>query len=129
MDTVLLGVVTGVATAAVLGIIAGAWRKWRERRVKQLGDLMGEIIEHRNAGRHLVPDAAGWVQKAKDLEQVGERKAHKVSTASGILIHRLGEFPEFGVDANVQDPHQKHYVSLLTAVISRIRDTLGRHDR
>jgi hypothetical protein len=129
MDAILLGVVTGVATAAVLGIIAGAWRNWREGRVKQLGDLMGEIIDHRNAGRHVVPDPAVWVQKAKDFEQEAERKAHKVSTASGILIHSLGEFPEFGVDATVQDPHQKHYVSQLTAVISRIRDTLGRHDR
>ncbi len=97
--------------------------------MKQLGDLMGEIIEHRNAGCHVVPDPAAWVQKAKDLEQKAERKADKVSTASGILIHWLGEFPEIRVDANVQDPHQKHYVSLLTAVIARIRETLGRHDR
>jgi hypothetical protein len=77
----------------------------------------------------VVPDPAVWVQRAKDLEEEAERRADKVSTASGILLNRLGEFPGFGVDANVQDPHQEHYVSLLTAVISRIRDTLGRHDR
>jgi len=129
METILLGVVTGVVTAAVLGIIAGIWRQYREWRVKQLGDLMGEIIKHRNAGRHLVPDPAVWVQRAKELEREAERRADKVSTASGILIHWLGELEGFSVDANVQDPHQKHYVSLLTTVISRIRDTLGRHDQ
>lgn len=129
MDTISLGVVTGVVTATVLGVIAGTWRKWREWRVKQLGDLMGEIIEHRNAGRHVVPDPDVWVERAYDLEQEAERKADKVSTASGILIHWLGELTEFGVDANVQDSRQKHYVNLLTTVISRIRDILGRHDQ
>jgi hypothetical protein len=129
METFSLGLVTGVATAAVLGIIAWGWRKWREWRVKQLGDLMGVIIELRNAGRHLVPDPAAWVQRAKDLEQEAERRADKVSKASGILIHSLGELPDFSVDADVQDPHQMQYVRVLTLVISRIRDTLGRHDR
>jgi hypothetical protein len=129
MESIFSGVITGIATAALLGIMALGWRKWREWRVKQLGDLMGLIIEHRNAGRHPVPDPSVWVQKAKELEQEAERKAGTVSAASGLLIHWLGEFPEISVDAKVKDPDQKHYVSLLTAVISRIRDTLGRHDR
>ena len=129
MQAFLLSVVTGVATAAVLGVIAWLWRQWRERRVRQLGDLMGVIIEHRNAGRYVVPDSAAWVQKAKELEQEAERRADKVSKASAILIHSLGELPDIGVDMRVHDPEQRHYVSLLTAVISRIRDTLGRHDR
>ena len=129
MDTTLLGVVTGVATAAVLGIIGWGWRKWREARVKELGDLMGVIIEHRNAGRRPVPDPVVWVQKAKELEKEAENTADRVSKASGILIHWLGEFPPLDVHPTVTDPDQKHYVSLLTAVISRIRDTMGRHDR
>jgi hypothetical protein len=90
---------------------------------------MQDIIEHRNQGLHLVPDPAAWVAKAKALEEEAERRADKVSKASGIMIHSLGEFPTFPVDRDVRDPQQKHYVSLLTAVISRIRDTLARHDR
>jgi hypothetical protein len=122
-------IVGGVAAAIFLGIIAWVWRQWRERRVRQLGDLMGRMIEHRNAGRHPVPDPEAWVKKAKELEQEAVKKAGKVSTASEILINWLGEFPNLDVDAEVKNPHQKQYVSLLTAVISRIRDTLGRHDR
>lgn len=129
MGTILLGVVTGVATAAVLGTIAWVWRFRSESRVKQLGDLMGEIIVHRNAGRHIVSDPAEWVEKAKGLEQAAEQKAYKVSAASGLLIHWLGELNQIGVDGNVQDQNQRHYVDILTTVISRIRDTLGRHDQ
>jgi len=129
MEGILSGVVTGVATAALLGIMAGGWRKWRESRVKQLGELMAEIIEHRNSGRHPVPDPAAWVERARALEHQAERRADKVSKASGILVHSLGEFPRFPVARNVRNPDQRHYASLLTAVIARIRDTLGRHDR
>lgn len=119
----------GIVAAIVLGIIAWVWRQYREWRVKQLGDLMGRIIEHRNAGIRSVPDPTVWVQKAKELEQEAIEKASKVSTASGTLINWLGEFPVLDVDAKVKDPNQKHYVSLLTAVISRIRNTLERHDQ
>ena len=49
--------------------------------------------------------------------------------ASKRLIDSLGEFEEFPVDQNVTDPSQRHRVSQLTAVISRIRDTLERHDK
>jgi hypothetical protein len=119
----LANIVGGIVAAVVLGFIAWLWRQYREWRVRQLGDLMGRIIEHRNAGRHRVPDPKVWVQKAKELEEDAVKKAGKVSTASGILIEWLGEFPNFDVDAKVKNPDQKHYVSLLTAVISRIRDT------
>jgi len=129
MENVLSGIVTGVATVAVIGIIAWLWRLLRERRVKQMADLMEVIIEHRNAGRHVVPEASEWVRRAKALEHEAEKRAGKVSKASGVLIHSLGEFPDFPVDSKVRDPDQRHYVSLLTAVISRMRDTLGRHDR
>jgi hypothetical protein len=122
-------IVGGIVAAIVLGIIAWIWRQFREWRVKQLGDLMGRIIEHRNAGRHSVPDPTAWLQKAKELEQEAVKKAGKVSAASGLLIYWLGEFPSIDVDKKVKNPDQKHYVSLLTAVISRIRDTLARHDQ
>jgi len=126
---VLANIVGGIVAAIVLGIIAWVWRQYRECRVKQLGNLMGSIIEHRNTGRHPVPDATAWVQKAKDLEKDAVEKAGKVSAASGILIQWLGEFPNFDVDKGVINSNQRHYVSLLTAVISRIRDILERHDQ
>jgi len=126
---VLANIAGGIVAAIVLGIIAWVWNQIREWRVKQLGDLMGRIVEHRNSGRHPVPDPTAWVQKAKELEQEAVKKASNVSAASGILIHWLGEFPGLDVDKNVKNPDQKHYVSLLTAVISRIRDTLERHDQ
>jgi len=128
MDALPLGVATGVATAAVLGLIGLGWRQYRESRVGQLGDLMGEIIKHRNTGRHKVPVPAEWVIKAKAFEQQAEEQAFKVSRASGILIRSLGELKRMSVDRNVTDPQQIKYVNLLTTVISRIRDTLGRHD-
>ena len=117
-------IIGGIFAAIVLGIIAWGWRQFREWRIKQLGDLMGRIIEHRNTGRHPVPDPTAWVQKAKELEQEAVKKAGSVSAASGILIHWLGEFPSMDVDKKVKNPDQKHFVSLLTAVISRIQDTL-----
>jgi len=128
-DDLLANIVGGVAAAVFLGIIAWVWRQVRERRVRQLGDLMGRIIVHRNAGCHPVLDPEAWVQKAKEFEQEAVKKAGKVSTASEILINWLGEFPNVDVDAKVINHYQIHYVSLLTAVISRIRDTLRRHDR
>jgi hypothetical protein len=83
-------VVGGITAAIVLGIIARIWRQYIECRISQLGALMGRIIEHRNAGRHAVPDPIEWVQMAKKLEQEAVEKANKVSTASGILINWLG---------------------------------------
>jgi ascorbate-specific PTS system EIIC-type component UlaA len=37
-------IVGGIVAAVVLGFIACIWRKYREWRIKQLGDLMGRII-------------------------------------------------------------------------------------
>lgn len=119
---IFLGVVTGVATAAVLGLIAGVWRFWREFRIKQLGDLMGKMIEHRNAGLQAGPDSAMWVRQAEELEQEAERKAKNVSASSWALIHMLDQS-----DPNVQDPKQQH-LDKLTAMISMMQDTLARHD-
>jgi hypothetical protein len=129
MDTLFSGIISSIVTAALLGLIALGWRRYREWRVKQLGDLMGLIIQHRNIGLHQVPDPRSWVQKAKDFEQEAEIKANKVSISSGLLIHWLGEIPNFPIDTNVEDSNQKHYVNLLTAVIERIRKILERHDR
>jgi len=128
METITLGVVTGVATAFVLGIIAALWRRYRNWRVQQLGDIMAEIIRHRNTGRSLVPDPAEWVRRARELEAEAETRAGRVSSASQRLVRSLGEFKQFPVDPNVTDDDQRHWVSELTAVIARIRDTLGRHD-
>ena len=129
MDPILEGVITGVVTAGVLGIIVGLWRKYREWRVRQLGDLMQRIIEHRNKGRHLVPDTVEWVCEARELEQEAIERAGRVSKASKRLIDSLGELKKFSVDQNVTDPNQQHWVNMLTTVISRIRDTLERHDK
>jgi len=129
MNPIAEGVVIGIATAAVLGIMAWLWRQGRERRVKQLADLMGTIIEHRNAGRRPVADPVAWVKRAKDLEQEAEQRASKVSAASAALIHWLGELNDIGVATNVQDRDQQQYILVLTTVISRIRDTLERHDQ
>lgn len=101
-------IVGGIVAAVVLGFIVCIWRKYREWRIKQLGDLMGRIIEHRNAGRHQVSDPIAWVQDAKKLEEEAAKKAGKVSTASRIFINWLGELPNFEVDAEVIDPNQKH---------------------
>ena len=129
MQSILSGVVTGVATAAVLAAIGWLWRRYREWRVQRLVDMMDAIVEHRNAGRHVTPDPGAWVQRAKELEDEAERRARKISTASGALIHWLGELETMDVDNGVRDPEQMHYVNLLTTVISRIHDTLGRHDQ
>jgi hypothetical protein len=129
LSSIVTGIVTGVATAGVLGGIGYIWRKYREWRVQQLVDVMGTMIEHRNAGRHATADPGAWVRKAKELEAESEQRASKVSVASGALINWLGELETMDVDDDVRDPEQRHYVKLLTTVISRIRDTLGRHDR
>ena len=120
---IFLGVVTGVATAAVLGLIAWVWRFWREFRIKQLGDLMGKMIEHRNAGLQAGSDSALWVRQAEELEKEAERKAKNVSASSGALIQWPGED-----EPNVQDSKQQH-IDKLTAMISMMQDTLARHDR
>ena len=129
LSIVLTGVVTGVATAAVLGLIGLIWRTYREWRVKRLVKVMGEIVEHRNAGLQAAANPGAWVLKAKQLEAEAERRASQVSTASGALVHWLGELEKMDVDQSVSDPEQRRYVNLLTTVVSRIRDTLGRHDR
>jgi len=120
---IFLGVVTGVATAAVLGIIAWVWMFWREWHVKQLGDLMGKIINHRDQGLQAGSDSATWVRQAEELEQEAEQKAKNVSASSGALIQLLGE-----ADAKDPDSKQQH-IDTLTAMISKMQDTLERHDR
>ena len=129
METILPGIITGVATAIVLGIIAGLWRKYREWRVRQLGDVMAEIIKHRNRGRRVVSDPDKWVKEAKQLEKESEKQSKKVSSASAILIKSLGDLETKSVDKQVKDPDQIKYVNILTTVISRMRDTFGRHDK
>ena len=129
LSVIVTGVVTGVATAAVLGLIGLIWRAYREWRVKRLVSVMGEIVEHRNAGLRAAADPGSWVLRAKELEAEAERRASQVSAASGALVHWLGELEKMDVDQSVRDPQQRHYVNLLTTVVSRIRDTLGRHDR
>ena len=128
LTVVLTGVVTGVATAGVLGLIGLAWRTYREWRVRRLVDVMGQIVEHRNAGLRIAADPGAWVRKAKALEAEAERRAGQVSTASAALVHWPGDLETMDVDQGVRDPEQKHYVNLLTTVISRLRATLGRHD-
>ena len=120
---IFLGVVTGVATAAVLGLIAWVWRFWREFRIKQFGDLMGKMIEHRDQGLQAGSDSAAWVRQAEQLEQEAEQKAKNVSASSWALIHMLDQ-----ADPNTQDPKQQH-LDKLTAMISMMQETLERHDR
>lgn len=122
-------IIGGIVAAIVLGIISWGWRHYREWRVKQLGEFMGRMIEHRNAGLHPVSDVTAWVQIAKSLEMEAIKKASKVSVASALLINWLGEVPVIEMDGKVTDTNQRHYVDILTEVISRIRVTLERHDR
>jgi hypothetical protein len=129
MDAITSGVISGIVTAVILGFITWCWRQYREWRIKQLGDLMGKIIEHRNSGRRKVSDPDDWVRRAIELEAEAKQRAYKVSRASGLLVNWLGEIPSFGVDKKVKNKAQIHYVNMLTAVIDRIRDTLKRHDR
>jgi hypothetical protein len=60
-----VNVVGGIVAAILLGIIALVWRQYAECRVRQLGDLMGRIIEYRNRGLRPVADPTAWVQKAR----------------------------------------------------------------
>ena len=84
---------------------------------------MGKMIEHRNQGLQAVSGSDTWVRQAEELEQEAMQKAKNVSASSGALIYWLSE-----ADANVQDSKQQH-LDKLTAMISKMQDTLERHDR
>jgi hypothetical protein len=126
---IVLSVIEGIVTATILGIFGLIWRKYHQWRVKQLGELLQTIIEHRNIGAKVVTNAEIWINKAEELEREAVVRGNRVSSASGRLIQSLGQYPDFPVDKKVKNKRQKHFVSLLTEVINRIQDILKRHDK
>lgn len=84
---------------------------------------MGQAIEHRNIGQlQTYADKNLWVQKAKEIESAAVSKAKELSPTAGSLVEWLDKVTPWNVNSDVDK-----YISILSAVIERIRGLMERN--
>lgn len=116
-------IVGGVITAGLIALIAYFWDRRRHRILKELTDIMGRAIEHRNAGEHgSFTDKGEWISEAKQIETEAVTKASELSSTAGSLVQWLDRVPAWNTSNQVE-----RYVSILSKVIERIRELLERN--
>ena len=116
-------IIGGIVAAIIFALLAYLWDYRKQRLYKQLTDIMGKAIQHRNVGEHKKFDNANeWVQKAINIEEEAVTKAYKLSPAAGALVKWLDRVPTWNVNSEVD-----RYVSILSIVIERIRELLERN--
>jgi hypothetical protein len=115
-------IVGGVAAALLFALIVYIWDQRRRRTLKELVDIMGKAIEHRNAGkRGSYANAETWVSDAKAIEEAAMFKARELSPAAGALIEWLDQVPPYS------EGEVNRYVAILSAVIERLRGLVEKH--
>lgn len=116
-------IIGGVVAAALISLAAYLWDQRKHKILKDLTEIMGRAIEHRNIGeRSLFSDKNEWIQQAKDIEEDAITKAKQLSTTAGSLVEWLDRVPTW----NSSDEIEK-YVAILSTVIERIRGLMERN--
>jgi len=116
-------IIGGVVAAGFIALAAYLWKRRRHKVLKELAEIMGEAIEHRNIGnRRAYTDEKIWIREAKRIEADATEKAKELSSTAGSFIKWLDQ-----VDPYRTDSERWKYVSILSKVIERIRGLLERN--
>lgn len=113
-------IIGGVVTAILISLGVFLWNQRKHWILKELIEIMGKAIEHRNAGEHQAfTDQKEWVEKAKAIEAEAIAKAKKLSPAAGSFVEWLDRVPPYDPTNEVDK-----YVSILNKLIERIRELM-----
>jgi len=116
-------IIGGVVAAALIALAAFLWDRRKHRILKDLTEIMGRAIKHRNIGeQRAFTDEEEWVGQAKAIEQEAVAKAKELSSTAGALVEWLDRVPPWNVTSDVD-----RYVSVLSTVVERIRGLMERN--
>jgi hypothetical protein len=116
-------IVGGVVAALLFALLVFLWNLRKHKILKDLTEIMGRAIVHRNIGeKRAYTDKGIWIQQAKDIENEAIEKAKKLSSTAGALVEWLDRVPPWTGDDEVE-----RYVSILSKVIERIRELMERN--
>jgi hypothetical protein len=118
-----VSIVGGVVTAGLIALIAYLWNRRRHKILRELTEIMGKAIQHRNVGEQKAfTDQNQWVQNAKSIQQEAVAKATELSSTAGSLVEWLDRVDPWNMNNEVE-----RHVSFLSKVIERIRQLLERN--
>ncbi len=116
-------IVGGVVAALLFALMVFLWNLRKHKILKDLTEIMGRAIAHRNIGEeHAYKDKGKWIQQAKDIEDEAIAKAKKLSSTAASLVEWLDRIDPWKADDEVD-----RYVSILSKVIERIRELMERN--
>ena len=116
-------IVGGVVAAALIGLAVYARDRRKHRILRELTEIMGRAISHRNIGeRQSYADENEWVRQAAAIEAEAVEKADELSTTAGSLVEWLDRVEPWDRTSEVD-----RSVKILSKVIERIRDLLERN--
>jgi hypothetical protein len=116
-------IIGGVVAAALVSLVAYLWDRRKHRILKDLIEIMGQAIKHRNIGEaKAFSDKDDWIRQAKIIEENAVTKARQLSTTAGSFIEWLDRIESWKVGDDVE-----RYVAILSKVIERIRGLMERH--
>lgn len=116
-------IIGGIVAAALIALIAYLWDLRKHKILRDLTEIMGRTIEHRNIGeQETFSDESEWIRQAKAIEDEAIAKAKQLSSTAGSLVEWLDRVPPWNVTSEVEK-----YVSILSMVIERIRGLMERN--
>jgi len=118
-----INIVGGVVTAGLIALIVYLWNRRRHKILRELTEIMGRTIQHRNIGEQKAfTDRDQWIQEAKSIQKEAVAKAGELSSTAESLVEWLDRVDPWSMEDEVNK-----YVSILSKVIERIRELLERN--
>ena len=129
MDAFFLGadlwanIIGGFVAAGLVSLAAYLWN-WRKHKIlKDLIEIMGRAIKHRNIGESKAfSDKNEWIRQAKIIEEDAVAKAKQLSPTAGSLVEWLDRVQTWKKGDEVGK-----YVAILSKVSERIQGLMERH--
>ena len=88
----------GIVAAVLIALFALLWNCRKNNLQKQLIEIMGQAIKHRNAGdQRAFKDEKVWIQQAKAIEEEAVATAKKISPATGSMVEWLDQVKPYPV--------------------------------
>ena len=116
-------IIGGIVAAVLISLVAYLWNVRKHKILKDLTEIMGRAIKHRNIGeQRAFSDESEWIRQAKAIENEAVLKAKQLSSTAGSLVEWLDRVPPWNVTSEVD-----RYVSVLSKVIERIRGLMERN--
>lgn len=114
-----IAVLAAIVSAAILGIVALARKKIRDRKLEPLVQVRGDLVAHMNNGEMRENHPQEWIAACESLYERTTQAAAKYSSTAEALVHPLGWVPQH----NPADPID-HHLALLMGRIQRLTDIL-----